>query len=334
LAEWLYEDGIGEARAALVEDGAIVEAHLEPESDGPRPGAICDARLAEILPGRGTGRLALASGEEALIAPLPADATEGATVLIEIVRSAIPEPGRRKRARAKPAAKGSSAAPAPPLRDRLRATGIPVRTLAGHEPDALEAAGWSELLEQAATGAVPFPGGALRIALTPAMTVIDVDGALPPAELAVAGARAAGVAIRKFDIGGSTVIDLPSLASKADRQAAADALDAALPAPFERTAVNGFGLLQVVRRRIRPSLLERAQYETGATAARALLRRAERVAGSGARTLTAHPAILAYLEDRAEWRAALERRIGAPLALRPDPAIGMWNGHASAEHPA
>ncbi|QLC25345.1 ribonuclease [Parasphingopyxis algicola] len=334
MAEWLYEDGIGEARAALVEDGAIVEAHIETESGGARPGAICEARLAEILPNRRTGRLELVGGEEALIDPLPAGVTEGATLRVEIVRSAIPEPGRRKRARAKPAAKTKTAATATALRDRLTETGTPVQTLAAHDPDALEAAGWSELLEQAATGAVPFPGGALRIALTPAMAVIDVDGALPPAELARAGARAAGAAIRKFDIGGSTVIDLPSLASKAERQAAAEALDAALPQPFERTAVNGFGLLQIVRRRVRPSLLELAQHESAPTAARALLRRAERVAGSGARTLTAHPAIIAHLEGRPEWRAALERRIGAPVALRADPATGLWGGHISAEHPA
>ena len=47
LAEWLYEAGIGEARAALVDDGAIVEARIERESEGPRVGAIVAARLIE-----------------------------------------------------------------------------------------------------------------------------------------------------------------------------------------------------------------------------------------------------------------------------------------------
>ena len=47
MAEWLYEAGIGEARAALVEDGEIVEARIEREGKGPRVGAIVGARLVE-----------------------------------------------------------------------------------------------------------------------------------------------------------------------------------------------------------------------------------------------------------------------------------------------
>lgn len=334
LAEWLFEDGIGEARAALVENGNIVAAYMEPNTDTARAGDIRTAKLAEILPNKRIGRLELEGGEEALLEPLAADVTEGGSLLVEIVRSAIPEPGRRKRARARPAEKGRSEGLAPSLRERLAASDVPVHTLASHDPDALEAAGWSELLEQAATGSMPFPGGALRIALTPAMTVIDVDGVLRPAELACAGAKAAGEAIRKFDIGGSTVIDLPSLSVKAERQAAAEALDAVLPRPFERTAVNGFGLLQIVRRRKRPSLLEYAQYENTATAARALLRRADRVAGSGEHIVTANPAILAQFADHSDWITALERRIGAPVTMRPNPALSLWAGHVSAAHPA
>lgn len=334
MAEWLYEDGIGEARAALVEGGAIVEACLEPDQSTARPGDIRKAKLVEILPNTRIGRLELEGGEEALLEPLAPNVTQGATLLVEIVRSAIPEPGRRKRARARPAAKGRSEALAPSLLERLTAGDCPVRTLAAHGPDALETAGWSELIEQAATGSIPFPGGALRIALTPAMTVIDVDGVLPPGALACAGAKAAGEAIRTFDIGGSTVIDLPSLPVKTERQAAVDALDSTLPKPFERTAVNGFGLLQIVRRRTRPSLLEYTQYESAALAARALLRRAERVAGSGERAIAAHPAILTQYAGQPEWIPALERRIGAPVILRPDPALGLWAGHVSAAHPA
>jgi len=334
LAEWLYEDGIGEARAALVEGGTIIAAFVEPDQTAARPGDIRSAKLAEILPNKRIGRLELEGCEEALLEPLAPYVTEGASLLVEIVRSAIPEPGRRKRARAWPAAKGRSEGPAPSLRERLTASDVPVRTLASHESDELEAAGWSELLEQAATGSIPFPGGALRIALTPAMTVIDVDGVLPPADLACAGAKAAGEAIRKFDIGGSTVIDLPSLSVKAERQAAVEALDAALPKPFERTAVNGFGLLQIVRRRPRPSLLEYAQYESAATAARGLLRRVEHVAGSGERTMTTHPAILTQFADHPDWIATLERRIGAPVTMQANPALSLWAGDVSAAHPA
>src|SRR3546814_13809138 len=87
------------------------------------------------------------------------------------------------------------------------------------------------------------------MSLPPAMTLFDVDGALDVVALAVAGAEAAGRAVRRFGIGGSIGIDLPTLAAKEDRQKAAAALDAVLPQPFERTADNGFGFLQVVRKR-------------------------------------------------------------------------------------
>ena len=51
MAEWLYEDGIGERRAALVEDGEIIEARIERDGEGPRVGAVVQARLVEA--GRG-----------------------------------------------------------------------------------------------------------------------------------------------------------------------------------------------------------------------------------------------------------------------------------------
>ena len=37
MAEWLYEAGIGEARAALIEDGVIIEARIEGSGAGMDP---------------------------------------------------------------------------------------------------------------------------------------------------------------------------------------------------------------------------------------------------------------------------------------------------------
>jgi hypothetical protein len=189
------------------------------------------------------------------------------------------------------------------------------------------------LIEEATSGEVAFAGGALRISLTPAMTLIDVDGPLPPAELAVAGARAAGLAIRRLGLAGSIGIDLPTLASRTERQAAAAALDEVLPQPFERTAVNGFGFLQLVRRRRRASLPELLQGDPVAAAARALLRRAERSQGAGGRTIVAAPAIIGLLDARQDWCSALARRLGTALALRADPALAISAGHVETEHP-
>lgn len=313
---WLYEEGISEHRAVLIEGGEIVEAVIElPGPNG--PGAIVAAKLVKVqLPGR-RGLVRLADGAEALLSPIPAGVTEGATLDVEIVREPLPETGRLKRAKVRPAEKARRHAP--PLAARLNAKPHP---LTG--PDLFEQAGWSELIESALTGDIAFPGGSLQMSLTPAMTLFDVDGMLEPAALAIAGARAAGQAIRRFGLGGSIGIDLPTLTAKADRQAAAEALDAVIPQPFERTAVNGFGFLQVVRRRDRRSIPEIVQADPVGAAARALLRRAER-AGPGPLNLTAAPEVIARISP--DWQAALERRTGGAIVLQADAALAISAGH-------
>jgi hypothetical protein len=324
LAEWLYEEGIGENRAALVDRGRIVEALVELPGET-LAGTVAAARLTSILiPGR-RGIVALAGGGEALIEPLPPKLCEGAALRVEIVREAIPERGRPKLPKAR--VSDAEERPGPTLLERIERSGFPVVRLGQHMPDALEEGGWSELLEEAASGEIGFEGGALRMSLTPAMTLFDVDGALEPRALAIAGAEAAGRAIRRFAIGGSIGIDLPTLPAKDDRQAAAAALDAALPQPFERTAVNGFGFLQLVRRRERASLPEIVQGNPAGAAARALLRRAERSGGSGERTIAAAPAVAARIGERADWIEALERRLGAPVRLREEPGLAISAGH-------
>src|SRR3546814_9303556 len=94
------------------------------------------------------------------------------------------------------------------------------------------------------------------------MTLFDVDGAAPLLDPAIAGATATAVAIRRLDIGGSIGIDLPTLGGKAERQRVVEAIDATLPLPFERTAMNGFGFLQIIRPRPRASLVERSEEHT------------------------------------------------------------------------
>jgi hypothetical protein len=320
LAEWLFEEGIGEDRAILVEDGEIVEAAIE--LPGPlRAGAVVPAKLARILiPGR-RGIAVLDAGSEVLVEPLPAGLTEGGACRVEIVREPVPEAGKAKLAKAR--VTDAEALAGARLAERLGAfTPHPL-----HETDRFEQAGWSELLEEALRGEIAFPGGALRLSLTPAMTLFDVDGNLAPAELAIAGAAAAGRAIRRMGIAGSIGIDLPTLAGRADRQAAAAALDAVLPQPFERTAVNGFGFLQIVRRRQRPSLAEMVQGDPAGAAARALLRRAQRLEGHGGIALHAAPAVIARIETQPDWLAALERQAGGAIVLQAEPGLAISSGH-------
>jgi hypothetical protein len=316
LPEWLIERGIGETRRALVEDGRIIEARII--LDGTLPaGTVIAARLASVGV---NGRNAIArdeGGTEFLVPQSPRGITEGASFNIEITREAIPGNEAWKR----PLARVSDASPA--TAPALEGTTLPFPSPGS---DALEAAGWSDLLEQAASGMVEFPGGRLRIAPTPAMVLIDVDGTLPAEELAVVGARAAGQAIRRLGLAGSIGIDLPTVDGKAARQAAAAAIDAALPQPFERTAVNGFGFVQIIRPRARASLIELYTGDRAAAEARALLRRTAN--GTGARRIVAHPAVIAVLESHPEWADALAAQIGGAVGLRAEPSLGMGAGYA------
>ena len=313
MPEWLIERGIGETRAALIEDGEIVETRIE--LDGvTRAGGVIAARLITAASRNAVARDE--AGNEYLLPRGATGVTEGALLNIEIARERIPGAEAWKR----------------PL---ARATEGQVRrppSLAGRElslpaaRDELAAAGWEDLLEQARSGVVPFPGGELRISPTPAMTLIDVDGYLALDELAVTGAAEAAKAIRRLDIGGSIGIDLPTSSGRTARQAAAAAIDAHLPQPFERTAVNGFGFVQIVRPRARGSLIELAQ-DRAAFEARALLRRGA-FEPAGAKRLVAHPAIVAILEARADWLAELSRQVGGAVGLRADASVPMSAGYA------
>ncbi|MEG3163881.1 ribonuclease [Sphingomonas sp. PB2P19] len=305
MPEWLYEAGIGEARAALVDNDRIIEAAIELADATLRVGTVARARLVALLPGR-RGRVALEGGEALM--QLPAGITEGAALTVEIVREAIPESGRAKLAKA--VATDAVPAAAPDLLARLAATGHPVRKLRPHEPDALEAAGWSELLDEALTGEILFPAGALRMSPTPAMTLFDVDGAPPLDALAIAAAHEVAAAIRRHGIGGSIGIDFPTLQGKAQRQAVATAIDDALPPPFERTAMNGFGFLQIVRPRPRASLPEQLRADPVGASARAALRSLERTPPTASRRHRVTAAVHARLMAQPDWLAELARRTG------------------------
>lgn len=319
MAEWLVEQGVGEERAILVEQGEIMAARVVWDEPW-RAGAVAQARLASRIPGTRRVVVRLPDGSEALGEGLDPALTEGRAVMVRVTRSAIAEKGRTKLPQVRPAV-GEQPRPAPSLLEELAAGPCLVRSVPVHGDDFAEA-GWDDLVAEALTGEVAFAGGSLVVSPTPAMTLFDIDGPPPLPALALAAVPAIAAALRRLDIGGSVGIDFPSLAEKAQRRAVDEALAAALETAGwqgERTGMNGFGFVQLVSRLERPSLVARFARAPAAAAARRLLRMAERVAEPGVLLLTAHPAVRRAM--RPEWEAELARRTGRRVTWQEDAGL-------------
>jgi ribonuclease G len=302
LPEWLIERGIGETRAALIDGDEIVEARVRREGIAPA-GTVFEAKLGAVAP-----RVTVEAGGERFLLPRGVSGvSEGGRLVIEVDREALggAEPWKLGLARIT----HEQPRPAPALAD-------------GREGVIED---WDDLLQEARDGIVAFEGGELRIEPTAAMTMIDVDGWLIPDRLAQMAAWAAARTIRRLDIGGSIGVDFPTLKGKAERHEVDSILDAYLPQPFEKTAINGFGFVQVVRPKSRASLLDLAR-DRAAFEARALLRRAGRE--TGAKRLVANPAVVAKLCGQPGWLEQLARQIGGTVGLRADAALPMSDGYA------
>lgn len=321
MAEWLVEDGIGESRAILVDRGEVRGARLE-WHDRLVAGEVSDAVLISRRAGSPRGIVHFASGEEALVDGLPASASEGARVRVEVTRSAMAETGRFKLAQTK--ACDLPPAPPPSLSSSLRRQGQSVRAVRRFPDDP-----WADLIAEAFDGHIVFDGGSLVITPTPAMTLIDIDGVLPPRALGLAAVVPLADAIGRLDLAGSIGIDFPTLERKEDRRAVDEALAEALAHwPHQRTAMNGFGFVHLVARLERPSILQRVRNDPAGAGARLLLRRAEDVTQPGVLLLTAHPAVRAALKP--EWERELVRRTGRSLRWHEDRALAFASGFAQA----
>lgn len=320
-AQWLVEQGIGEDRAILVEHGHVTAARIQ-HSGRLAAGLVADARLLSRSSGARRGTLLFDNGEEALIDGLPADAREGAAMRAIVTRAAIAETGRYKRAHARPTKAPPRAAP--DLTEALGATGLPVRTVRRFPDDP-----WPEIIDEALSGAIEFANGSLIVSPTPAMTLIDIDGTLPPAKLALAAVPAIAAALMRLDLAGSIGIDFPTLEARADRRQVDEDLGRALADwPHERTAMNGFGFVQLIARLERPSILALVRGDPARAGATLLLRRIEDVSAPGLLIATAHPDVLAAIG--ANWREEIVRRSGRTISWRHDRALAPLGGFAQA----
>lgn len=327
LAEWLIEQGIGETRALLVEGEQVRAARLL------RPGELAagtrtTGKLTAKLKGTRRGLALLENGTEALVDHLPQGVTEGQSLDLVITRAALAERGRLKRAQARVAWADtpSGAASLSPSPSPSPAAALPDGRIVRRFPAGL----WEEVWHAASSASLDFPGGEILVSVTPAMTVIDIDGIGTPRDVALAAVPAIARALAWFDLAGNIGIDFPTLQTKDDRRAVDATLAAALADwPHEATAMNGFGFVQLVARLTGPSLLHRFAGGRLGMAARMVLRRAELAADAGtgrSLQLTVHPALKAKLKQA--WLDELARRTGRVLDIAVDPALAIEGANA------
>lgn len=316
---WIVEHGIGEKRALLIENGRVVAAKMACTGE-PQAGAAVQAKLVSRAKGSARGVARADNGLEILVDKLPKDASEGRDYLILLTRAPIAERGRLKRAQGRIVDRDNTSDPAQ-LSEDVFTLGDAVRRF----PNGL----WEEVWDAAWDSSIAFAGGSLLISPTPAMTLIDIDGEGRPQELALAAIPAIAQALQQFDLGGSIGIDFPTIPDKAGRKAVDDALAEALADwPHERTAMNGFGFVQIVARLEGPSLLHRMAYSRVAAAARMALRRAEMVEGGGTILLTVHPALKARIKP--DWLAQLSARTGREVRIETEPGLALNGAFAQA----
>lgn len=315
MAEWLIEEGIAETRALLLKGERVLAARVMWPGEL-AAGTRTTGKLTAKLKGTRRGLALLEGGTEALVDHLPANITEGQTLDLVITRAALAERGRLKRAQARVWAEN---APSPH-------SGCPEGRIVHRFPAGL----WEEVWHAASSAGLDFPGGEVLVSVTPAMTVIDIDGTGAPREVALAAVPAIAQALVWFDIGGNIGIDFPTLQTKEDRRAVDAAIDTALADwPHERTAMNGFGFVQIVARLAGPSLLHRFATARLGMAARMALRQAEIAADSGTGrvlALTVHPALKAKLKQ--PWLDVLASRTAREVRIETDPALAIEAAHA------
>ncbi len=323
LTDIWRDDAPGERRAAFVEHGNIVEIHIQRDALWAL-GEYGAGRIDRKTP---SGAYVIADDNSELLLRGKMGAPEGARILFEVTREAIAEPGRHK----------------PPeiiLREGVHEAPI--------DKDALWDARMASL-GQSVTNASIAEGFDVSIAgqsqigdvtisfqRTKAGLVFDIDGIGDAFAINMIAATEIARLLRLYQVGAMVLIDFVSMESKAQRTQVAEAFDAASladPRPFERTAVNGYGMMQVVRARPRPSILDhlfgtRIAALSDETQAYWLLRAVAESRGFGVRSVTARPEVATLLQSErwSTWRAAAVRLAGADMVVVADEKVTGY-GH-------
>ena len=327
LPELWRDDAPGERRAACVEDGQIVEIHIQRDAHW----VLGECGMGRVDRRTAAGAYIITEDGSEVLLRGKTGAAEGTKVAFEVTREAIAEPGRIK----PPEVILHDGLPADALskdglwEQRLAAFGCSTATQSLNEGFDTAIAGYAQVGDVI-----------ISFQRTKAGLVFDVDGIGDAFAINRIAAVEIARLLRLYQVGAMVMIDFVSMEAKAQRAEIANIFDAASAKdsrPFERTAINGYGLMQVVRARPRPSVLDhlfgtRIAALSDETQAYWLFRSAARSSGFGDRTITARPAV-AHLLSSERWahlRTECARLAGAGVAVVADEnATGYGHVHVA-----
>jgi hypothetical protein len=327
LTDIWRDDAPGERRFAVVENGNIVEIHIQRDALW----ALGECGAGRIDRKTPSGAYVVADDGSELLLRSKIAVPEGARVMFEVTREAISEPGRIK----------------PPeilLRDSaehpiIGKDALWEARLASLGQSAINAS-VAEGFDVAIAGQSQLGDVTISFQRSKAGLVFDIDGIGDAFAINRVAATEIARLLRLYQVGAMVMIDFVSMESKAQRTQIAETFDAASladPRPFERTAINGYGMMQVVRARPRPSVLDqlfgtRIAALSDETQAYWLLRAVAQSSGFGTRTVTARPDVAALLDCEcwAAWRAQAIRLAGADMVVVADEkATGYGHVHVA-----
>lgn len=337
----IAEENVGETRAAVAENGRIVELYLDRWSEAGRravEGEIYRGRVRRTEPALNAAFVDLGVGMEGFLpfgkSGRPKGLHEGAAIGVRIAREAYAEKGPNLAlVEVEPGEAPDCLEPAPILAQRLvKAFGGDAEAVWADETDYdLEAE-----FDAALDPLVPVPGGgSLFIEPTRAMVTIDVDadgrkGQSSPAQLAatlnVSAAKEAARQARLRGLGGIIAIDFVHMRAQPDRKAVEQALRGAFRrdrAKVDVAPLSQFCIGELARQRRGRSLAEILCDATGAlsveSCALAALRRLQAEAMSDRarrQRLEVSSEVFDWLDgDAIAWRAAMTDRIGPRFDL-------------------
>jgi hypothetical protein len=327
LTDLWRDDAPGERRAAFVENGNIVEIHIQRDALW----ALGECGAGRIDRKTPSGAYVIADDNSELLLRSKMGAPEGARIMFEVTREAIAEPGRNK-----PPEIILREGVCDPLMGKDALWEARVASLG---PSAINAS-IAEGFDVAIAGQSQRGDVTISFQRTKAGLVFDIDGIGDAFAINMVAATEIARLLRLYQVGAMVLIDFVSMESKAQRTQIAEAFDAASvadPRPFERTAINGYGMMQVVRARPRPSVLDqlfgtRIAALSDETKAYWLLRAVAQSTGFGTRTVTAQPDVATLLQSErwAAWRAAAVRLAGADMVVVADEkAAGYGHVHVA-----